>query len=100
MPNFCNTSSFYHAIYLCLCFLGILNDEYQRVIQNEIDLRIITPNDPANPIQESIVRTITINSTEQSQIGRVEFLRATITGTHYCPNECVYFPNTGNTYNI
>ncbi len=50
-----------------------------------------------NPIQESIVRTITISSAEQSQIDRVEFLRTTIVAAHYHPNHGVNFPNTGNT---
>ena len=66
---------------------------------NSNGTRHIVPNDPANPIEEVIVRTI---DDRWAFIGgriteRVEYLRAEIHPRHYRPNTRIDFPDSGNT---
>lgn len=75
----------------------VLRDIYRRLTENQNGIRRIRPNDPTNPIQESVVRRIPTGRPGQSHTERVEFVSATITPLHYRRNERTNFPNSGNT---
>ncbi|CAF2505214.1 unnamed protein product [Rotaria sp. Silwood2] len=95
-PNQCNPPG-NHAIYVVgtLVINTILQEIYQRLIQNPNQIRRIRPNDPNNPIQESIVRQLPRGLFAHTE--RVEFVIARITPRHYNPNNRVDFPSSGST---
>ncbi|CAF2869093.1 unnamed protein product [Rotaria sp. Silwood2] len=95
-PNQCNRPGA-HGIYVVgtLVINTILQEIYQRLIQNSNQIRRITPNDPNNPIQESVVRRLPRGLFGYTE--RVEFVIARITPRHYNPNNRVNFPSSGST---
>lgn len=74
-----------------------IRDIYNSLV-NSNGIRLITPNDPANPIQGSLVRSITHGPFwNRRTTERVEVVAATITPLHYRRNNRVDFPDSGNT---
>ncbi|UJR08796.1 hypothetical protein I4U23_013052 [Adineta vaga] len=89
-------------LYIATAYIPIVSDIlreiYQRLIRSPSGTRVINPNDPNNPIQQTIVRTVTHGRfTGRVQTERVEFVVATITPLHYRRNHRVNFPDSGNT---
>jgi len=75
----------------------IINTVYQQLI-NSRGIREIRPNSTANPIELSVVRTLTHGIWPfQRTTERVELVAATITPLHYRRNNRVDFPDSGNT---
>ena len=88
-------------LYLAARALPIISDTIRDIYNNLINsngVRLVTPNNPSNPIQGSVVRTITHGFLfGRRQTERVELVAATITPLHYRRNNRVDFANSGNT---
>ena len=88
-------------LYLAVRNLPIITDRIREIYNSLINtngIRTVIPNDPNNPIQGSLLRTITHGPFwARRTTERVELVAATITPLHYRANNRVDFPNSGNT---
>ena len=88
-------------LFLAAARLSILSQRIREIYDNLINsngVRVITPADPASPIQASVVRRIRRGSfSSPTYMERVELVAATINPLHYRPNNRIDFPNSGNT---
>ena len=88
-------------LYLAARAIPIISDRIRDLYNNLVNsngIRTVTPNDPANPIQGTLVRTLTRGPIwNRRYTERVELVAATITPLHYQRNNRVDFPSSGNT---
>ena len=96
----CTIPSLY-LLHVAATSLSIISDRIREIYNNIVTsngVRVITPADPSNPIQASVVRTLTRGSFfNRRYTERVELVAATITPLHYRRNDRVDFLQSGNT---
>ena len=88
-------------LYLAAQALPIISERIRDLYNNLVNsngIRLVTPNNPANPIQGTLVRTLTRGPFwARRYTERVELVAATISPLHYRANNRVDFPSSGNT---